>query len=56
MSEVKSLTCVLLFAIPWTVDYQAPPMGFSRQEHWSGLPLPPPMSKVYWFVKLVLSL
>ena len=28
-------------ATPWTVAYQAPPsMGFSRQEYWSGLPLP----------------
>ena len=28
---------------PWTVDCQAPlPMGFSRQEYWSGLPCPPP--------------
>ena len=28
---------------PWTVAYQAPvSMGFSRQEYWSGLPLPPP--------------
>ena len=28
---------------PWTVAHQAPPsMGFSRQEHWSGLPLPSP--------------
>ena len=26
---------------PWTAAYQAPPsMGFSRQEYWSGLPLP----------------
>ena len=26
---------------PWTVAYQAPlSMGFSRQEHWSGLPFP----------------
>ena len=42
-SEVKSLTCVRLFATPWTVTYQAPPsMGFSRQEYWSGLPFPPP--------------
>ena len=39
MSEwVKSLIRVRLFAIPWTVAYQAPPsMGFSRQEYWSGL-------------------
>ena len=28
-------------AIPWTVAYQAPPsMEFSRQEYWSGFPLP----------------
>ena len=31
------------FATPWTVARQAPlSMGFSRQEHWSGLPCPPP--------------
>ena len=42
-SEVKSLSCVRLFATPWTVAYQAPPsMGFSRQEYWSGVPLPSP--------------
>ena len=42
-SEVKSLSCVQLFATPWTVAYQAPPsMGFSRQEYWSGLPFPSP--------------
>jgi len=30
-----------LFTTPWTAAYQAPPsMGFSRQEYWSGLPLP----------------
>ena len=39
--KVKSLSCVRLFATPWTVAYQAPPsMGFSRQEYWSGLPFP----------------
>ena len=28
---------------PWTVARQAPlPMGFARQEYWSGLPCPPP--------------
>ena len=32
---------VRLFATPWTAAYQAPlSMGFSRQEYWSGLPLP----------------
>ena len=36
----KSLCRVRLFATPWTAAHQAPPsMGFSRQEHWSGVPL-----------------
>ena len=40
----KSLSRVRLFATPWTAAYQAPPsMGFSRQEYWSGLPLPSPI-------------
>ena len=31
-------------ATPWTAAHQAPlSMGFSRQEHWSGLPFPSPM-------------
>ena len=39
-SEVKSLSRVRLFPIPWTAAYQAPPsIGFSRQEYWSGVPL-----------------
>ena len=39
--KVKSLSCVRLSATPWTAAYQAPPsVGFSRQEYWSGLPLP----------------
>ena len=42
-SEMKALSRVQLFAIPWTVAYQAAPyMGFSRQEYWSGLPFPFP--------------
>ena len=41
--KMKSLSCVRLFVTPWTVAYQATPsMGFSRQECWSGLPLPSP--------------
>ena len=41
--EVKLLSHVRLFAIPWTISYQAPPsMKFSRQEYWSGLPFPSP--------------
>ena len=40
---MKSLSCVRLFAILWTVAYQAPSsMGFSRHGYWSGLPLPCP--------------
>ena len=34
---------VRLYATPWTAAYQASlSMGFSRQEHWSGLPFPSP--------------
>ena len=41
--KVKTLSRIRLFATPWTAAYQAPPsMGFSRQEYWSGLPLPSP--------------
>ena len=41
--KVKSLSLVQLLVTPWTAAYQAPPsMGFSRQEYWSGLPLPSP--------------
>ena len=37
------LSCVQLFATPWTVIYQAPlSMEFSRKEYWSGLPFPSP--------------
>ena len=41
-SEVKLLSCVQLFETPWTVAYQAPSVGFSRQEYWTGLPFPSP--------------
>jgi len=41
--KVKSLSRAWLLATPWTAAYQAPlSMGFSRQEDWSGLPLPSP--------------
>ena len=34
-------SCVRLCATPWIATYQAPlSMGFSRQEYWSGVPLP----------------
>ena len=39
--KVKSLSRVRPSATPWTAAFQAPPsMGFSRQEYWSGAPLP----------------
>ena len=39
--KVKLLSRVQLLVTPWTAAYQAPPsMGFSRQENWSGVPLP----------------
>ena len=42
-SESEVVSCVRLLATPWTIAYQAPPsMGFSRQEHWSGLLFPSP--------------
>ena len=41
--KVKLLSPVWLFPTPWTAAFQAPPsMGFSRQEYWSGVPLPSP--------------
>ena len=45
---MKSLSRVRLLAAPWTSAYQTPPsMGFSRQEYWSGVPLPSPVGS--WF-------
>ena len=45
--KVKSLSFVQLLATPWTVAYQAPPsIGFSRQEYWSGVPLPSPKNLI----------
>ena len=41
--KVKSLSHVWLFVTPWTAAHQAHlSMGFSRQDYWSGLPLPSP--------------
>ena len=41
--QVKSLSHVRLFPMPWTVAHQASPsMEFSRHEYWSGLPFPSP--------------
>ena len=52
--KVKSLSRVRLLATPWTAAYQAPlSTGFSRQEDWSGVPLPSPR---WTFVGKVMSL
>ena len=41
--KLKSLSHVQLLATPWIAAYQASlSMGFSRQEYWSGVPLPSP--------------
>ena len=43
-SESEIVQSAQLLATPWTAAYQAPlSMGFSRQEYWSGLPLPSPV-------------
>ena len=44
---VMRKTKILILATPWTAAYKAPlSMGFSRQEYWSGLPLPSPVMRV----------
>ena len=44
--KVKLLSRVWLLATPWITAHQAPPsMGFSRQEYWSGVPLPSPTTE-----------
>ena len=46
-TRVKSLSHVWFLVTPWTAAYQAPPsMRFSRQEYWSGVPLPSPVCKL----------
>ena len=43
-AAAKSISCVRLCATPEMAAHQAPPsLGFSRQEHWSGLPFPSPV-------------
>ena len=47
--KVNSLRRVRLPATPGTAAHQAPPsMGFSRQEYWSGMPLPSPEVLYFW--------
>ena len=50
--KVKSLSRIWLLATPWIAAYQAPPsMGFSRQEYWSGMPLPSPHDEISTFLR-----
>ena len=51
---MKSLSRVWLLVTPWTAAYQAPPsMGFSRQESWSGVPLPSPKGPEKIFKEII---
>ena len=51
--KVQSLSPVQLLATPWTAAHQAPlSMGFSRQEYWSGVPLPSPSAYIKLFKNL----
>ena len=63
--KVKSLSLAWLLATTWTAAYQDPPsMGFSRQEYWSGVPLPSPWKqpkcpsidewiKTLWYIYII---
>ena len=45
-TESEVVQSCLTLATPWTTAHQAPPsMGFSRQEYWSGMPLPFPYNR-----------
>ena len=58
--KVKLLSRARLLVTPWTAAHQAPPsMGFSRQEYWSGVPLPSPeavlddVKGLLWFLPVL---
>ena len=54
--KMKSLSRARLLATPWTAGYQAPPsMGFSRQEYWSGFPLPSLIHIYIWYIYIYIS-
>ena len=49
LSHFSRVRCLVT---PWTAAHQAPPsMGFSRQEYWSGVPLPSPAIPSYLPIK-----
>ena len=53
---MKLLSRVRLLVTPWTAAYQAPlSMGFSRQEYWSGVPLPSPKFRLGYQKTVVLG-
>jgi len=55
--KVKSLSRVWPSATPWTAAFQAlPSMGFSRQEYWSGVPLPSPNKTSTTYLKYLTNL
>jgi len=55
-SEGKLLSRARLSMTPWTAARQAPPsMGFSRQEYWSGVPLPSPRRDEFDFIPLCIK-
>ena len=55
--KVKSLSRIRLCVTPWTAAYLAPPsMGFSRQEYWSGVPLPYPKTSLVFPILLFSSI
>ena len=50
--EMETHSNILAWKTPWTIACQAPPsMGFSRQEYWSGVPLPSPGDLPYPGIK-----
>ena len=50
--KVKSLSCVWLPETPWTAAHQAPlSVGFSRQEDWTGVPLPSPYDVLMYYYR-----
>ena len=54
--KVKSCSRVQPSATPWTAAHQAPPsMGFSREEYWSGVPLPSLRRYLYIILKYVIE-
>ena len=55
-SDIEVAQCVRPLVTPWTAAHKAPPsMGFSRQEYWSGVPLPSPRGNMMFDQRLFWS-